>query len=198
MANEPLRNRDLQCVWQKQTPEEIRMSVDEIRLRARKLEKKIYWRNAREYIAAVAVVVFFGFELARTHDLLMGTGFGLIIAGMLYLMWQLHRQGSSRGMAAEMGLESGVDFFRRELERQRNLLQHVWRWYLAPLVPGLVVVTVAVGRKNPHHLHHYGWFLVAYSLLVALGFIFVWRLNERAARRLQRHIDELDALRDAS
>jgi len=37
------------------------MPVDEIRRRARKFQKKMYWRNAREYVAALVVVVFLGF-----------------------------------------------------------------------------------------------------------------------------------------
>ncbi|HUI41934.1 MAG TPA: hypothetical protein VL523_08200 [Terriglobia bacterium] len=194
MTNESLPNRDLQSVWQNQPAEGIRMSVDEIRRRAGKFERKIYWRNAREYVAALVVVIFFGYEFWRTPDALSRVGFGLAIAGLLYLVWHLYRKGSSRGLPGEMGLASGVEFFRRELERQRDLVQHVWRWYLGPLVPGMIVLIVAFSRTNPGHMRHYGWFLGAYSALAALTFVFIAKLNERGARRLQRRIDELNAL----
>lgn len=195
MRNESLPNRDLQNLWQSQPSEGIRMSADQIRQRAAKFEKRTYWRNAREYGAAFVVVGFFAFELWRGPDLLAGVGFALLIAGMLYLVWQLHRRGSSRTPPAEMGLTSGVEFFRRELERQRDMLQHVWRWYLGPLIPGLVVVMVAVARANPHHVRHFGWIAVTYDVLVALSFVFIGWLNGRAAQRLQKRIDELDALK---
>lgn len=194
MTNESRPEQNLQSVWQSQPPEGIHMSLDEIRRRAGKLERRIYWRNGREYIAALAVVVFFGYQLLGTRDVVMGVGFGLVIAGMLYLMAHLHRQGSWRGMPAEMGLASGVEFLRRELERQRNLLERTGRWYLAPLVPGLVVITAGAALRNPQH----GLILAAYAAPVALVFIFVWRLNQRAAQRLQRSIEELDALRGAN
>jgi hypothetical protein len=170
------------------------MSVDEIRHRAGKFHKKIYWRNALEYVASLAVVVFFAFEFWRMPDALTRVGMGLMIAGMLYLIWQLHRKGSARSLPAEMGLASGLDFFRRELERQRDLVGSVWSWYLGPLIPGWVVLMVALARINPGHLRHFGLTFAAFNLFAALVFVLIWRLNLWAARRLQRRIDELNAL----
>jgi hypothetical protein len=172
------------------------MSAEQIRQRAVKFEKKIYWRNAREYLAAFVLVVFFAFELWRGPDPLTATGFALIIAGVLYLVWQLHRRGSARTPPANLGLTSGVEFFRRELERQRDLVKSVWRWYLGPVAPGLIVVMVGAARVNPGHSRHFGWVAAASDLFVAFVFVFIWRLNERAARKLQRQIDELGALRE--
>jgi hypothetical protein len=170
------------------------MSVDEIRHRAGKFQKKIYRRNAREYVAGLAAVVFIAFEFWRMPDALTRVGMGLMIAGMLYLIWQLHRKGSARSLPAEMGLASGLDFFRRELERQRDLVGSVWSWYLGPLIPGWVVLMVALARINPGHLRHFGLTFAAFNLFAAFAFVFVWKLNQRAARRLQRRIDELNAL----
>jgi hypothetical protein len=170
------------------------MSMEEIRNRSGKFEGTIYWRNAREYVAALVVVVFFGFEFWRVPDVLTRVGYGLMIAGMLYLSWQLHRRGSSRTMPAELGLATGLEFFRRELERQRTLVENVWTWYLGPLIPGWVVLTAAFARTNPGHMRHIGLFSGVLNLIGALSFVAVWKMNQRAARRLQRRIDELDAL----
>lgn len=170
------------------------MSVDEIRRRARKFQKKMYWRNAREYVAALVVVVFLGFEFWRVPDALTRVGMGLFIAAGVYVVGQLHRKGSARSLPAGMGLASGLEFFRRELERQRDLVRSVWSWYLGPTIPGFVVLTVALGRTNPGHLRHIGLSLAAFDLFVALVFVFVWRLSQRAARKLERRIDELNAL----
>jgi hypothetical protein len=140
------------------------------------------------------MVVFFGFEFWRVPDALTRVGMGLMIAGMVYLIWQLHRKGSARSLPAEMGLASGLDFFRQELERQRDLVGSVWSWYLGPLIPGWVVLMVAFARTNPGHLRHFGLSLAAFNLFAALAFVFVWKLNQRAACSLQRRIDELNAL----
>jgi hypothetical protein len=171
------------------------MSVDELRRRAVKLESRVYWRNAREYFATIPVVIFYMYEIWVTPAAIMRTGFALIVAGLLYLVWQLHRRGSSKRLPEDLGLASGVEFFRRELERQRNMVQDVWKWYLAPLVPGLGVVLVAIPILNPHHLRHPFLVEAAVGAAVALGFYWIGRINQHAARCLQKTIDELDALR---
>jgi hypothetical protein len=168
----------------------MRMSVDEIRQRAGKFQRKIYWRNAREYVAALVVLAIFGFDFWHTSDALARVAFGLIIAGTLYVMWNLHERGASRSLPADLGLASGLDFYRLELERQRDLLRSVWSWYLGPMIPGLVVLMVARGRTNPSRL----WPVGLSSALIALVFVSAWWLNQRAARRLQGRIDELNAL----
>jgi len=193
MRNESSPN-DMRNVWQNQKTEGIRMSIEEIRGRAGKFEKKIYWRNAREYVVALVMVVFFGFEFWRMPDALTRVGVGLMIAGLLYLVWQLRQRGSSRTLPEELGLATGLEFFRRELEKQRRLVANVWSWYLGPLIPGWVVLTVAFARTNPGHVRHIGLTLAGLNLVAALAFVFVWKLNQSAARWLQRRIDELDAL----
>ena len=170
------------------------MSVDEIRQKAGKFQKQILWRNVREYVAGLVVVVFFGFQFWLMPDALTRVGFGLAIAGVLYVIWELHKRGSSQSLPAEMGLASCMEFHRNELVRQRDLVGSVWRWYLGPLMPGLVVLMVAFARTNPRHLRHFGWFLTVVSVVDALVFIIVWKLNERTAHSLQRRIDELNAL----
>lgn len=185
---------DIRKAWQSQRVEGTPMSIDEIRQKARKYQKKIGRRNLREYIAALVVVVFFSYNLWHRPDIVTGAGFATIIAGMLYMVYQLHRRGSARSLPAEMGSASWLEFHRRELERQRDLVGSVWSWYLGPIIPGWVVLMVAFARTNPGHLHHYGLFLAVFNLVTALAFIGIWKLNQRAARRLQHRIDELDGL----
>ena len=147
MANESPPNDLLKSAWRNQPSEGIRMSVDEIRRRAEKFQKEIYWRNLRKYILGLVVIVYFGFSVWPTSDALARIGIGLTIAGALYVNWHLHRRGSSRSLPADLGLASGIEFYRRELERQRDLLDSVWAWCLVPIIPGFVIFIVA------YHLH---------------------------------------------
>jgi hypothetical protein len=194
MTIEPSPNDNLRRAWQNQKPEGIRMSADEVRRKAGKFEKRIFWRNAREYLAALAVVLFLGFQFGHTRDSMTRSGFALMIAGMVCMVWHLHRKGSSRTQPADLALTHSLEFFRRELERQRDLLQSVGRWYLGPMIPGWVVLMVALARTNPGHLHHFVLAFSAFQFVAASLFVFVWRLNLGAARKLQRQIDELNAL----
>jgi len=52
---------------------------------------------------------------------------------------------------------------------------------------------IAVNSDESHHLRHYGRIAAAYDVLVARAFIFMRSLNERAAQRLQRRIEEMGA-----
>lgn len=174
MANEdPLR------VWQEQPVEGAAPPLEEIRRRAGKFESRIRNRNRREYIGAAVVLAAFTFYFFWFSDLLVRVGSVLIIAGTIYVVRQLYRRSTPAAMPAEFGLTASVEFYRSELVRQRDLLQSVWKWYLAPFVPGMVMFSRG---KIP--------FLTSNTIVFGL----VWWMNRRGAGRLTRQIEELDRL----
>lgn len=182
-------NNPAQQIWQSQPVEGMKVSADVIRLRATKFERKISRRNLRETIAGLLVIVFFGYCFATTHQIALRTTWGLFIAGMILVLINLRRQASARTVPPEMGGTSCVEFFRSELEHQRDALRNVWKWYLAPVVPGYVALNVAFALG-------FGYAgldrLVVLDLFFVAVFVGIWWLNQHAARRLQRTIDELE------
>ena len=165
------------------------MSLNELRRKAEKFQKRIHNRNLREYAASVLVIAAFGYYIWRFPQLRLGSG--LIIAATLYMMYQLHKRGAAKTVPAALGLGTCLDFHRRELERQRDLSRDVWKWYLLPFVPGLLAFVAVPAMQVPPDK----WLrTVPFILLCAVVFYGIGRLNQRAARRLQRQIDELDAL----
>jgi len=187
-ANDP-RN-----LWQSQKQEEgekMTITIDEIRRRAGRLERRIRWRNLREYGAGVVVVAAFTAQLWRLHHLSQLHGWRmvpplLLIAGTIYVMFQLHRRGAARSLPSDAGLSASLDFHLRELERQRDALLTVWLWYLLPFVPGFVATIVVAGIDRGINA-----FLIVFSIVLVLLFVGVWRLNEWAARKLDDKIREL-------
>ena len=192
MSDSSSEHSNMQQVWQSQPTEGVRMSVAEAHAKASAFQTKIWRRNLREYAAAALVILFFGYRMMGTADQLVRAGMALIIAGTCYLTWQLHRKGSASQLPEEAGLSSFIDFQRRQLVRQRDMLTSIWSWYLGPLLPGLALMMVALGRSNPGHLKHMWLFITAYLGVILLVFWAIAGLNKRAARRLQRQIDELD------
>jgi Flp pilus assembly protein TadB len=75
------------------------------------------------------------------------------------------------------------------LERQYGVVKRVWWWYLAPMIPGFIVYTIGNAVKVPHPAAWAG--LAVMDIIVAGLFYVVWRMNMRAARCLQRMIEEL-------
>ena len=169
------------------------MSVEQIQASAGSFQRRIQGRNAREYVAAIAVVVFFGWEFSRTPDLLSRIGFGLMIAGMFYMVWMLLSQGSGRHLPEDAGRSSFIEFQRGELVRQRDLLSSVWRWYLGPLIPGLAVLLATSFNHAIRAGHAFPVAFVAlFAAFAAALFVGIARLNGRVVLKLQRQIDELD------
>ena len=178
---------DLKNVWQNQTVEANQMSLDELRRKAGKFQKRIRNRNLREYAASAFAVAAFGYYIWRFPPLRLGSG--LMIAATLYMVYQLHTRGAAKTVPAALGMGTCRDFHRRELEQQRDLLRDIWKWYLLPCVPGLLAfLAVPVMYLAPGK-----WLgVVPLILLCTVFFYGIASLNQRAARRLQRQIDELD------
>ena len=190
MPNEPLPD-DLFRVWQNQPVENTPMPLEEIRRKARKFEMIISSRNRREYIAAVIVVIGFTYYFFHFSDSLIRAGSVLIIAGTLFAMYQLYKKSSPGAVPADLGLTASLEFHRRELERQRELLQSVWKWYLAPLYPGLLVFTIGTMPKRGRGMALFG---LICAMVFGAGFVWSWWINRRAADRITRQIEELDNL----
>lgn len=183
-------NPNVTEIWREQPVEGIKMSVEEIRKRSAKFENKIKWRNVREYVAGAVAAGFLVSFIAKSHDVFFQLACSLMIAGLGYMAYQLHRRTSPRSMPAELGAASSLQFHRTELERQLDFIRHIWRWYLGPLIPGLVAFSLATMTGDHHHLLR----IALVNSFLALCVILVWRLNVYAARCLQARIDELRAI----
>lgn len=190
-------------LWQQGFNEPPRFTPEDLRGRASRFERTVWRRNLREYIAAAVVVGVFAYYVWMFPTVLLRAGCGLIIAGCVYVAYQLHRRASARPAPAEMGFQSCLEFQRSELERQRDALKAVWSWYLLPFIPGMIIfligllqftirVTEAAGRHFPVRAAAAGYGLVA--ACVAVVFVVIWLINQKAARKLQLEIDELDLL----
>ena len=92
-----------------------------------------------------------------------------------------------------------VEFHRRQLVRQRDLMKSALLWSIAPFIPGVVLITL--GRWFQFHApwRSLAWdheVIILAAVIMALGFGVIWLVNVLAATKLQRKIDELDKLRE--
>src|SRR5579864_2195392 len=133
---------------------------------ARRNLKRRFGRNFREYAAGAIAIVLLGFSFASSHDVLSRIAFALLIAGMGYVFYQLHRHGRAKNVPGEMGLGPSLQFYRNELERQRDLAGSVWTWYLGPFVPGLLISMIA-SMLHDTHLRHVAVVALWYALMAA-------------------------------
>lgn len=178
----------LQSLWQDQPAQGRAMSSDELRHRSQRLTRIVSRRNLREYVAAAVVAIVFGYMAWKAPLPLMRVAGVVSVAAVIFIVYHLYRHGTARAMPADMGLASCLAFHRGELERQRDLLRGVWKWYLLPLVPGLILVCLATLLAHPEQASRAFW-PAAGSLVL---FVLIGELNRHAAKRIQARIDALE------
>jgi uncharacterized membrane protein len=191
MPSEPA-NLDPQELWQSQTPEYDPMTIAAVHDKARSFQARVWRRNAIEYCGGAIAIVGFLPVVFRSGSWMIQAGAALIIAAIVFVVWQLHRRTSAKGVP-EAG-EPLVGFYRAELIRQRDALRSIGVWYLAPAVPGMALMLL--GRWFQSHaagrsLADDHFIIALVSVAIALFFLVVWLVNQRGAERLQRRIDEL-------
>ena len=180
---------DLRNLWQIQEVEEVRICLDELRVKAAKFQSRIRWRNLREQAACLFVITVFGAMSWKTPQTVPRIAFALIMAGAIYVAWHIQKWGSPKVLPADLGRANCVRFYRDELERQCNLLRSIWKWYLGPLIPGMGLFVIYVIWVVPSDRR---WFPISYAVAAAALFWLIGWLNQRAARRLEGQIAEVD------
>jgi hypothetical protein len=199
----PINNLEdeLARLWQDQKLDGNKMALEAIRKKNRNFERAIRNRNLREYVAAVLVVVGFGATIFHAENNYVRLGSVLVIAAAVYVVYALHTRGSSQQLPGDTARMTLIQFHRSSLERQRDLLRDIWRWYILPFVPGLLLNmfgsavrdgAILNPQRTPEQARH-GLNILVFTLFMFGFFFLVAALNKRTARKLQRKINELDA-----
>ena len=188
-SDETVRER-----WQASVTEADLPSLDEVRAGADKFYRKVRLRNRIEYVACTIAVMCFTIYSFTLEHILQRIGSAMVVAGTLIAAWQLHRRASA--VPPESGGDMPIlDFTRMQLARQRDALTSIFWWYILPFLPGLAVMVIGNGQNPATAANVPIW--LRWVALAGMAAVFggVWWLNQRAARKLQKHIDEIDALK---
>lgn len=184
---------DPKHAWQTSVETHGAPALAEVRAGADRFYRKIRRRNLIEYSACVVAAVLFGRNVLVMPHILQKIGSGWIVAATFFAAWQLHRRGSAT--APESAGEVPIyTFVRAQLARQRDALRTVFWWYMLPFIPGLALVLIGNGQDPEMARHVPIWVRwVGLGVMVTV-FAAVWWLNQVVARKLQRRIEEIDAL----
>jgi len=151
-------------------------------------DREIRQRDWTESIAAAVVALFFGALAWLESSLLVTAGALLSIAVCVFIPWHLQR--TRKRFAAPKSAEPVKQRLLRERDKvdaQIGLLQSVLWWYIAPVLSGLLLVTVGDN----------GWstFTLVYGSVVIAGAIGIYVMNQRAVRNdLHPRRERLDEL----
>jgi hypothetical protein len=125
-----------ESLWKGQEGERMRMTTEEVCLRARSFEKK----SVREYWLVLGLLALFTARAAmcvvKFSEPLIRMGFAFGVATFLYIALRWARNGPPRRLRAMSETEPCVDFLRCELERKRQRLLEI-RMTLLLLFPSI-------------------------------------------------------------
>ena len=190
-----MSDRDpLRDLWAGQETGNFAMPLEEIRRKAGAFQKTIRRRNMMEYAASILVLMAFGGVALTVPDWGVRAGAGLIMLGTLYVVWKLHTMARAAGAGEIDAALSLTDFHKGELLRQRAALATVWRWYLMPFVPGMIVFLSAVSFAPDNPAPLVAKLTVFFFSLGIVGALFAgiaW-LNGRAVKALDAEIAALE------
>ena len=145
------------------------VTQEDMRWKAEEFATDINLQNRRAcMIAAVLLAAFTAvFVLASVTRVRIGAA--LMVAGILYMLWQLRTTGSPA--AVEYG-----DRYRAELRRRHDFLCRARFWYLCSVIPGCGLLMMNAG---------------IYPCYVFMYIFLIGELIHRAALSIQRDLEEL-------
>lgn len=172
------------------------MSIADVHARATRFQDRIRFRNITEYVASAVVIAVFAWMAFVMPEPFVRLGAAMIALAAVYVCWRLFGLARAAKASEVAHTANWVAFHRAELVRQRDALRGVWRWYLGPFIPGMIVFLAGVAFAPSNGLPLAARLSVlALSLAVVLPlFWLVSALNAKAAKAMQREIDALDRM----
>jgi hypothetical protein len=188
-----LPSQDPKAIWQNQSTETQTMTSKLIRSRARDLRAKTRKRLLGTVAGPLATLFFYVFGMRDLHPLapLLQALFAFALAWSLVGVYFLNRGMWSEMMPGDAGLSTGLEFCRRELERQHHILRGLLLWACAPtlLAIGTFIFRLAmIGSRGRGIIPNGLPFLVFIAIWLSAYFVLRWKEQSK----LKREIDEVD------
>lgn len=181
---------DPRKIWQNQPTEPSPMTLKLIRMKVRDLRAKTRRRLWGSWVGPLVVGAFsaYGIKLIHSVSPLLDVAFVVPIVWSLAGAYFINRGLWFAAMPGDAALSTGLEFYRREIERRRALDGRVLLWSFGPIILAmaafiLFLVIVTRGRIFPNGL--------PFVILVAVWIAAYLIVRMREQRDLQREIEEL-------
>lgn len=179
-------------LWTAQHADARAPSPAELTERARMLRHRVWRRDATEYAAGALAAGVFGWMGVVSPDWGVRIACLVQIAGLIVVMRNLWTRRPVDDPAALD--RDALSHLRALLTAQRDVLASVGRWYIAPMLPGMILFLGAVSRVTATNT---GWgpalVVAALATAIVCGVVYgVLRLNRHAARTIDAQIAALD------
>ncbi|MBZ5622627.1 MAG: hypothetical protein LAQ69_28420 [Acidobacteriia bacterium] len=188
------RAKDPGAIWRDQPEEKLTVNVEQI---VNRRTEALYSRTRSEILMSIGAALLFvgvmAWRLAPARDLLQEIGFAAVIAWIAISLYQFrHRIWRQDPARPDAVAATGLEYYRKELERRRDHLRNAWLWHGPLFLACMILIAIWTGRtfSGFQSLRN----VLPLLLLLALWTGFGLRRRLRQARELQREIDEIEPL----
>jgi len=182
-------------IWLNQPTEKPTMTLRLIEQQSRDLRARTRKKLLGTLVGPLAASLFYAFGMKQFVSLrqVLQPLFALALAWSLAGLFFLNRGMWSAEMPADAGLSTGLEFCRREIERQRDLLRRVLLWSLGPvlLTIGAFILALAMVGTRDRGIFPNG---LPFLILIVVWIVAYFMIRLREQRALQRELDELNEI----
>ena len=188
--------RDVRTLWQTQPLEGGPMSIDDVRQRARALDRKI--RRQDVIMTLSAIVNTSAFTAIMWYLPRLRVVSAIVIATVIVIAVQYMRRRPSRN-AVDLLTSNAADacahFYRTMLVRKRDLASQLWIWFMPPAILGQAALIVGFVVAPPNVPRRLVLIALPFWILTDVFiFTFGWRNARREAKKMESELEALDAM----
>ena len=186
-----MHDHELKALWKAQDIEPAPPLPDSKQLASMKsrmnsMNRTLFWRDCRENIAALFVIVIFGIYFFIFPAPLARLGSAIVVLSSLFVMvYPVWRKRRVPKAPSDASLIQSLESELRRVEVEIALLRSVHWWYI---LPGAVGVVVFVAALSPVWAVPFTFFVIALDLAI-------YRMNQIAADKsllpLKRELESL-------
>ncbi len=185
--------KDSRHIWQNQSTEVFKMSVEQLRHKAEERRSKARFETLVSIAIGLTLCMFFAWTFTTTHELTMRLGFGVLTLWCLYVPYQAYKWIWPRRFEPDLAPSTTLQSYRNELEKRRDYVRHIWRRAgLTFCFLGLALIIV------PELIKALGSPRLVLNVLPVCVLLVIWCAlffpqRKRRLRRLEQEIQELGA-----
>ena len=177
------------------------MTLEKVRHKVQELHTKTRRQLLGNLVVPFIVVAFYGFCIKQFHYPVLRPLFVFAIVWSLAGLYFLNRGMWSAMLPEEAALSTGIESYRREVERRRSLSVRFMLWGFGPLVfaiATLIVLILSLGIGSGLLLKGALLKMTPFLSLLVIWFVSFFVIRMRQQRELQREIDELNDIERAN
>ncbi len=174
-----MNDSQLKEAWKKLASDKDKLNVQLPNLRTNmereinKFEKRIHKRDRREIITAICLL-FFSISLTVISDGYQRIGSILLCGYLIWIIYYLTKAKIQKpSFSISKSLKEQLIEYQSYVLLQQRLVKNVLYWYILPLVPGMLFLSMSMESR------------IGIAISLSINFfilIYVYRLNQRAAK----------------